>query len=103
MGKIIRAMKGQSFVTKKVETRQETFNPELLYKTQHYFTAPHNVPVDYICNTNMAGEHRHLLEKFFQFVYGRDFKSAASYYMKHRITGEYLKKGYFKKIPRYTS
>ena len=98
MGKILKVRKGYSVVTK-VETKTETFNPELLYKVQHFFSAPHNVPIDYVCKTNSAGEHQHHLERFFHIVYGKDLKSAASYYMKHRIAGEYLKKGYFKKIP----
>ena len=99
MGKILKVRKGYSVVTK-VETKTETFNPELLYKVQHCFSAPHNVPIDYVCKSSSAGEHQHLLERFFHFVYGKDLKSAASYYMKHRVAGEYLKKGYFKKIPQ---
>ncbi|CAM3436712.1 hypothetical protein [Parendozoicomonas haliclonae] len=94
----MKTRRGNSVVTT-VTTREETFRPELLYKEQHFFTAQHNAPVDYVCKTKMAGDKQHLLEQFFQFVYGKDYKNAVNYYMKHRITGDFVKKGYFKKLP----
>ena len=60
-------------------------------------TAPNRNPIEYICGEEE--EEQQLQLQFYQFVYGKELKSAAGYYMKHRLAGGYLKKNYFKKLP----